>query len=113
MTIVTTITKNVIHRAWTDLEPKLIAFLATGLTATALVAAAAYVGIPIPDGLASLIVLIVSGIAGYIKSSTTKITPTAPPAAPLGYVVNNFTGAPPAEVTPADATATALPPTGV
>jgi hypothetical protein len=73
MSIIRTITKNVITRAWHDIEPKLLAFLATGLTATALIAAADYVGIHLPDGLASLIVLIVGGIAGYIKSSTSTV----------------------------------------
>lgn len=73
MTIIRTITKNVVTRAWHDIEPKLLAFLATGLTATALIAAADYVGVHLPDGLASLIVLIVGGIAGYIKSSTSKV----------------------------------------
>jgi hypothetical protein len=77
VTIVTTVTKSVVHRAWTDLEPKLIAFLATGLTATALVSAADYVGLKLPEGLASLIVLIVAGIAGYVKSSTSKVPPVA------------------------------------
>jgi hypothetical protein len=83
MTIVITVTKNVIHRAWSDLEPKLITFLATGLTATALVSAADYVGLKLPDGLASLIVLVVAGIAGYIKSSTSKVpAPAITPAIP-------------------------------
>jgi hypothetical protein len=80
MSIIRTITKNVITRAWHDIEPKLLAFLATGLTATALIAAADYVGIHLPDGLASLIVLIVGGIAGYIKSSTSKVVATPAPA---------------------------------
>lgn len=94
MTIVRTITKNVITRAWHDLEPKLIAFLATGLTATALVSAADYVGVHLPDGLAALIVLIVGGIAGYIKSSTSKVpavpivnTPAVEPAVVPGLTV--------------------------
>ena len=68
-----TVTVNVIKRAWTDLEPKLVAFLATGLTATAVVSAADYVGIHMPDGLAALVVLIVGGVAGYVKSSTNKV----------------------------------------
>ena len=67
------VTVNVLKRAWTDIEPKLVAFLATGLTATAVVSAADYVGVHLPDGLAALIVLLVGGIAGYIKSSTNKV----------------------------------------
>ena len=98
MSIIRTITKNVLTRAWHDLEPKLLAFLATGLTATALIAAADYVGIHLPDGLASLIVLIVGGIAGYIKSSTVKV-PTDPPVPSI----TNITVAPPAAPVAADA----------
>jgi len=74
------VTVNVLKRAWTDIEPKLIAFLATGLTATAVVSAADYVGVHLPDGLAALIVLLVGGVAGYVKSSTNKVdAPVAPP----------------------------------
>ena len=72
-----TVTVTVLKREWHDLEPKLVAFLATGLTATAVVSAGDYVGIHLPDGLAALIVLIVGGIAGYIKSSTSKVTAPA------------------------------------
>ena len=68
-----TVTVSVLKRAWTDLEPKLVAFLATGLTATAVVSAADYVGVHLPDGLAALIVLLVGGVAGYVKSSTNKV----------------------------------------
>ena len=71
-----TVTVTVLKRAWTDLEPKLIAFLATGLTATAVVSAADYVGVHLPDGLAALVVIIVGGIAGYVKSSTNKVDTT-------------------------------------
>ncbi len=86
MSIIRTITKNVLTRGWHDIEPKLLAFLATGLTATALIAAVDYVGIHLPDGLASLIVLIVGAIAGYIKSSTVKVAPPAPAVLPPAYV---------------------------
>ena len=95
-----TVTINVLKREWHDLEPKLVAFLATGLTATALVSAADYVGVHLPSGLAGLIVLIVGGIAGYVKSSTNKVdapvevvpasvvAPTGPPmeARPEAFV---------------------------
>lgn len=91
MTTITTITKNVIKRAWTDLEPKLLAWLATGLTATLLIDAAAYVGVPITVPMAGAIVLVVGTIAGYIKSSTNVVTAIAPevvaiPAAPVAPV---------------------------
>lgn len=72
MTVIKTVIVNVAKRAWHDLEPKLIAFLATGLTATAVIAGADYVGIHLDPSLASLIVLILGGVAGYVKSSTSK-----------------------------------------
>lgn len=75
---VSTILKTVTRRAWHDLEPKLIAFLASGLTATGLVEAAKYAGITLDPGQAGLVVLIVGGIAGYIKSSTSKTEVPAP-----------------------------------
>ena len=86
MTTVITVTKNVIKRAWNDLEPKLIAFLATGLTVSGLLWAADYVGIHVTQEQAGLAVLVVSGIAGYIKSSTTTVLPVTPlaPAPVIG-----------------------------
>ncbi|MBC7594541.1 MAG: hypothetical protein H7288_11485 [Kineosporiaceae bacterium] len=78
MTTITTITKNVIKRAWTDLEPKLLAWLATGLTATLLISAAAYVGVDISAPLAGAIVLVVGTIAGYVKASTNVVPALAP-----------------------------------
>jgi hypothetical protein len=98
MTIVQTVTTNVIHRAWSDLEPKLLIFLATGLSAAVITEAANYIGYPINPGLAILISTLVSSIFGYLKSSTTKVlTPVAivtpvsvpvvvPNALPLGTV---------------------------
>lgn len=81
MTATKTVLVTIIQRAWHDLEPKLIAFLATGLTATAIISGADYVGIKLDPSLASLIVLVVAGLAGYVKSSTTKVTVENPPAA--------------------------------
>ena len=69
-----TVTVSVLKRDWNDIEPKILTFLATGLTATAVVSAGDYVGIHIPVGLAMLIVLIVGAIAGYAKSSTSKVS---------------------------------------
>lgn len=65
-----TIVKTVSRRAWLDLEPKLIAFLATGLTVTGVIKAAEYAGVHISADQASLAVVIISAIAGYIKKST-------------------------------------------
>jgi len=69
-----TVTVTVLKRDWNDIEPKLLAFLATGLTATAVVSAGDYVGIHIPVGLAMLVVMVVGAVAEYIKSSTTKVS---------------------------------------
>ena len=95
-----TVTVSVLKRDWNDIEPKLLAFLATGLTATAVVSAGDYVGIHIPVGLAMLVVMVVGAVAEYIKSSTSKVTvpvevvpasvvaPTGPPmeARPEAFV---------------------------
>jgi hypothetical protein len=79
---VSTIVKTVTRRAWTDLEPKLIAFLATGLTVTGVITAADYAGIHINADQASLAVVIISAIAGYIKKSTSTVeNPKVDPAA--------------------------------
>lgn len=65
-----TIIKTVTRRAWTDLEPKVLAFLATGLTVTGIITAADYAGVHLSADQASLAVVIISAIAGYIKKST-------------------------------------------
>lgn len=85
-TQVTTIVKSVVRRDWNDLEPKLIAFLATGLTATGLVQFAAFLGVHPTPAQAALAVLVISSIAGYIKSSSSKDTISG--AATDGVVVN-------------------------
>ena len=86
MTTVITVTKNIIHRAWNDLEPKLIAFLATGLTASGLIWVADYVGFHLTSPEAALIVVLVSTIAGYIKASTTTVLPVTPVLVPVPVV---------------------------
>jgi hypothetical protein len=85
---VSTIIKTVTRRAWHDLEPKLIAFLASGLTATGLVEAAKYAGITLDPGQAGLVVLIVGVVAGYIKASTAKTEIPAEPT-PVAVVDSN------------------------
>lgn len=62
-----------ITRAWTNLSPKLWAFLATGLSASLVITFAGYFGIEIPEGLASTIVVVVAAIAGYLKSDSAVI----------------------------------------
>lgn len=88
MTIIRTITKTVATRAWHDLEPKVVAYLATGLTGTALIAGADYIGIKLDPSLAALIVILLGAIAGYIKSSTSK-TIDAGTAGPAPAVITS------------------------
>lgn len=86
---VSTIVKTVTRRAWLDIEPKLLAFAATGLTATGLIAAADhYAGIHLNADQASLAVVIISAIAGYIKktTSTTEVPAVPAPSAEVGQV---------------------------
>jgi len=91
-----TVTISVLKRDWNDIEPKLLAFLATGLTATAVVSAGDYVGLHIPVGLAMLVVMVVGAVAEYIKSSTTKINvPVEVVPAPVAAVTG-----PPMEARP-------------
>lgn len=64
-------------RAWNKLAPKLIAFLATGLSASSIIAIAdEYFDVTLPLGLTGLIVTIVSTVAGYLKADTAEIPPT-------------------------------------
>lgn len=105
MTVVRTITKNVISRAWNDLEPKLVAFLATGLSASVVIEAANYLGWDINPGLAAVIATVVATVFGYLKSSTSKVLADPAPivAAPPAYVAPQPTVTPdPIPVTPAD-----------
>ncbi|MEC5149132.1 hypothetical protein [Cryobacterium sp. GrIS_2_6] len=77
-TIVQTITTNILKRAWGDIEPKLWAWLATGVTATVVVKAAAYAGIAIDPAAALAVSTLVGLIAGYLKSSTERVAPVLP-----------------------------------
>jgi hypothetical protein len=82
-TIVQTITTSVIHRAWGDIEPKLLATLATGVSASFITEAASYVGYSINPGLAVLLSSLIGLLVGYWKSSTSKVlTPMIPVAIP-------------------------------
>ncbi|OOB91178.1 hypothetical protein [Rathayibacter sp. VKM Ac-2630] len=64
--------KATLTRAWNDVSHKLIAFLATGLTASGLLFALNYFGITIPEALASTIVVVISSVAGYLKSEVMR-----------------------------------------
>lgn len=75
--------KLVIERTWHDLSPKLLAFLATGLTGTLLINLLGYVNVHISNGTATLIVLIVSTVAGYlVKEASTIDAGTYTPGTP-------------------------------
>lgn len=80
-TKISSVIKDVVKRDWNDLEPKLVAWLATGLTASGLIEAAKYAGITLDPGQAGLAVVILGTIAGYIKASSSKAAPVA--AAPV------------------------------
>jgi preprotein translocase subunit Sec61beta len=67
---VSTVIKTVTRRAWHDIEPKVLAFLATGVSAGLVVEAGDYAGIHVNPSLAVLISTIVAAVAGYIKKST-------------------------------------------
>jgi hypothetical protein len=58
--------KETLVRVWSDLSRKLLAFLATGLTSTGVIAVLAYLGVHIDTTLATLIVTVLSGAAGYL-----------------------------------------------
>lgn len=59
-----------IKRAWQNLAPKLVAFLATGVSASLVLQVASSFGFTIEPGLASVIAVVVGTIAGYIKSDS-------------------------------------------
>jgi len=61
-----TVTAHLI-RAWTQLAPKLVAFLSTGLTASGLIAALQLVGIHISAELATIVVGGIASVAAYIQ----------------------------------------------
>lgn len=66
----TTVVKTVAKRAWHDIEPKVLAFLATGVTAGLVVEAGDYAGIHVSPALAVLVSTVVAAVAGYVKKST-------------------------------------------
>lgn len=84
MSKVVIVSKNVLTRDWNDLEPKLLTFLATGVTASGLILIGNYLGLTITAPEASLGVVLISAIAGYLKKSSQTL-PVAPvkPATPV------------------------------
>lgn len=81
MTIVRTITKNVLSRAWYDIDPKLIAATTTGVSASAVVEVGQLVGYHVSAPLALLVSSVLGAVIGYIKSSTVKVQPAKAVAA--------------------------------
>lgn len=59
--------KQAITRAWSALAPKLVAFLATGLTASGVIYVAQLLGVAISPTLAALLVGGVSSVAAYVQ----------------------------------------------
>jgi hypothetical protein len=83
---VSTIIKTVTRRAWSDIEPKLIAWGLTGVSATGIISFASdYLHLHVTLWQAGLAVTIIGTIAGYLKKSTakTEIPAPAPVVAPV------------------------------
>lgn len=66
-----------ITRAWSAIAPKLVAFLATGLTSSGLIWALQLAGLTLSAELASTIVLGVSSVAAYIQRDGLLSLPAA------------------------------------
>lgn len=65
--------KTPILRAWNTLAPKLVAFLATGLSAAVVIQIAETFGYQLDPALAATISVVVGSIAGYIKKDTVDV----------------------------------------
>ena len=59
-------------RAWHDIAPKLLAYLATGLTGSAVVSLLATFNITVAPGFAAAVVVAVGAIAGYFTPDNGK-----------------------------------------
>lgn len=65
-----------IRRAWSDLAPKLLAFLTGGTAASAIVYALDnYFGVSLEPGLAALVVTVAATVLGYFVKDTATVTP--------------------------------------
>lgn len=79
-------------RAWTTLAPKLIAFLATGLTSTALIAIASSLGVDISPTLAAILVGGLASVAGFIqKDNLLALAPGQFSLKVLSFVLSSAT----------------------
>lgn len=74
-----------LQRNWTALAPKLIAFLATGLTASGVLFVLHAFGLDIPVELATFFVAAISSVAAYIKRD--RLLELSPPEFSLKVVV--------------------------
>lgn len=78
-------TQPVVRRTWRDFAPKIVAFFATGLTSTGLVALLNVVGVAIDPGFAGLIVGVLSFIAAYITRDNLLVLAPRQIAAKVTY----------------------------
>ena len=88
MTTVKTVSKTVLIRKWTQIEPKLLAVLAGLASATALTGLAELFHYKLDPTLAVAIAGLLSLLVGYFKSSTLKSFPTAEVVAGIGTVIS-------------------------
>lgn len=65
-----------IRRAWSDLAPKLLAFLTGGTAASAIVYALDnYFGVALEPGLAALVVTVAATVLGYFVKDNVTVSP--------------------------------------
>lgn len=70
----TTVTASFrIKRAWNRLAPKVLAFFATGVSATVVIQFADTFGYVIEPGAAAAIAIVVATVAGYFKTDTALV----------------------------------------
>ncbi|TIH34985.1 hypothetical protein [Subtercola vilae] len=81
--------KVTITRELKNLAPKVLTFLATGVTASGLAYVLGTAGITLTPALTSLLVVLISAVAGYLKADTTllsgglPVSTTTAPVAPV------------------------------
>lgn len=95
MAVTKTVITTVVTRAWNEIEPKLLAAAAGGVTATGLIHWLGVIGVHLTLDQAGLAVTLLAVIAGWIKASTSK---TAVPVATVEPVVAPVVVEPPAPV---------------
>lgn len=78
MSIVNTITKNVLRREWADIEPKLYVWLVSGGATAAVAGAAEVAGYPLNAAGSVAVATAIGFLVAYLKSSTAKVAPVLP-----------------------------------